>query len=440
VRPGRLLLTLYIGVIVVVFVAGGLFLSFQVAKGVPAEELRGMAKHVVGNLARWRDDPARLRAELDELSEARVAASLYGPDRRLIASNVTPPLPIGSGEDQPRWSVVREVRDGGRVIAIGCVHMRHPDLRRAAGPIAILAAMMILLVLVIARQVGVPLQRIAGAARRFGRGDLAARAGLHRNDELGEVGRAFDEMADRVTKLMTAQRELMANVSHELQTPLARIQVAVDLMVDGIDDRVKELLPEISRDLGEVERLIDDVMTLSRFDLAHTQGTTVAAPLHREAVAIADLVETAASRFRAQHPGRALVVAVAPALPVLPLDPVLVRRVIDNLLDNARKYSDADAMIGISASPAGRGVSVAVADRGIGIDAADLAQLFTPFFRTDRSRTRSTGGVGLGLVLARRVIEAHGGTIAVDSEVRCGTTVRFELPGPGPAGLAPRTG
>jgi two-component system, OmpR family, sensor kinase len=107
---------------------------------------------------------------------------------------------------------------------------------------------------------------------------------------------------------------------------------------------------------------------------------------------------------------------------------VLVRRVIDNLLENARKYSEPDTSILLFADSFEQFVRVEISDRGIGIDATDLRRIFTPFFRTDRSRTRSTGGVGLGMVLARRVIEAHGRSIRVASQPNRGTTVTFEPP------------
>jgi signal transduction histidine kinase len=435
VRPGRLRLTAFLVVLVVVFVAGGLFLALQIVRSGPAMDGGVMAKHIAEDLAEMRGDPARLAGELDELRRSRFEVSIYRPDGGLLASTIDPPLALATpAEDDNRWNAMRVVERAGQPVATVRLHLPGPRLHRSLAPLAVLFGVLLVLVIVIVRYIGGPMQQIADAARRFGRGDLNARARVDRNDELGQVGRVFDEMADRVTTLMTAQRELMANVSHELQTPLARIQVAVDLMVDGIDDRAKELLPEISRDLGDVERLIDDVMTLSRFDLAHTQGTTVGAPLRPEASAIGELIDRAASRFRAQHPGRALEVDTAAALPVLWLDAVLVRRVIENLLDNARKYSEADTTIRISAVASAGGVTVAVRDRGIGIDETDLAQLFTPFFRTDRSRTRATGGVGLGLVLARRVVEAHGGTISVHSEVRSGTTVIVELPGTAPDG------
>jgi signal transduction histidine kinase len=110
-----------------------------------------------------------------------------------------------------------------------------------------------------------------------------------------------------------------------------------------------------------------------------------------------------------------------------------MRRVIDNLIDNARKYSEAGTPIAVDVAPKDGGLFLTVRDQGIGIEARDLEHIFTPFFRTDRSRTRATGGVGLGLVLARRVVEAHGGKIQIESAVGKGTAVSFELPASRPS-------
>ena len=116
------------------------------------------------------------------------------------------------------------------------------------------------------------------------------------------------------------------------------------------------------------------------------------------------------------------------ALPVVSADRALLRRVLDNLIDNARKYSDEGQLITVRARAAEDGLEVEVRDRGIGVEPADLPRLFTPFFRTDRSRARGSGGVGLGLTLARRIVEAHGGTIAFESQIGIGSTVRIRLP------------
>ena len=133
--------------------------------------------------------------------------------------------------------------------------------------------------------------------------------------------------------------------------------------------------------------------------------------------------------MRARHADRPLTVTVADKLPAIDADPVLFRRVVDNLLENAHKYTpDRSSPIELSISRDGDRVSFVVKDKGIGISAEDLPRVFTPFFRGDRSRSRETGGVGLGLTLAKRIVEAHRGTIDVASEVGSGTTVRVRVP------------
>jgi signal transduction histidine kinase len=142
------------------------------------------------------------------------------------------------------------------------------------------------------------------------------------------------------------------------------------------------------------------------------------------------LLDRSVARFKAAHPGRPLEVRLAKDLPAIMADAVLIRRVFDNLLDNAHKYTEeAKEPIAIEAHADGDGVVIEVQDHGIGIDEADLGRLFEPFFRADRSRTRSTGGLGLGLALARRVVDAHQGSITFTSEVGSGTVARVRLPG-----------
>jgi signal transduction histidine kinase len=351
---------------------------------------------------------------------------------------VTPPLAFPTAEDLARLTFKERIElapgmsayavtENGRLAAVGVVSMAPPPPIEGLIP-PFVAVLVVLLVVAIgfARHLARPLARIAEAARRFGQGELGARTEVRRRDEIGEVGRAFDEMADRVTGLMAAREEMLANVSHELRTPLARMRVALDLVEDGQSDAAREILPELTQDLGELERLLDDVMDLSRLELSRFDKST-AQPLRWETLAPAELVEKAVSRFRARHESHLVLVEIAPDLPSISADPVLLRRVIENLLDNARKYADAGSTIRIAAAADKNGVMIEVEDKGIGMDESDLQQVFTPFFRSDRSRSRKTGGVGLGLALAQRGVEAHGGTIGIRSSPGVGTTVTIRL-------------
>ncbi len=274
-----------------------------------------------------------------------------------------------------------------------------------------------------------PLGQLSRAARALGRGDLQARTDLRRADELGEVGRAFDEMAERLRGLLLAEKELLANVSHELRTPLARIRVALEIASEGDAVAARASLAEIAVDLAELEMLIDDVLAATRLAVASGRATEAGLALHAEEIAPRAICDRAAERFRARHPERPLEVHVEDGLTMIEADPILLRRVIDNLLENAHKYSpDESQPIILRAMACDTRVGFEVEDRGMGIVAEDLPRVFIPFFRGERSRSRGTGGVGLGLTLAKRIVEAHGGTIEVTSTRPGGTIVRAVIP------------
>lgn len=286
-----------------------------------------------------------------------------------------------------------------------------------------------------------PLGELATAARRFGSGDTTARAKLSHDDELGDVGRAFDDMADRTAALLSAQRQLMADVSHELRTPLARIRVALELAVED-PVAAQDVLASVNEDLEEIDHLIEDILTTARLD-----GT--AAELRTTPTTVGELVQRAAGGFSARHPGRTLeesLGSAALAEAQLECDPVLLRRALDNLLDNAANYSDAaqPVVLAVEERPVGNGtanghgaalngaaaprVSFSVKDRGIGMSPEELERAFTPFWRADGSRARRTGGVGLGLALARRIARAHGGDVTLQSSPGRGTTACLDIP------------
>jgi signal transduction histidine kinase len=277
-----------------------------------------------------------------------------------------------------------------------------------------------------ARSLARPLARMAAAAQAFGSGDLTARAGVRRDDELGAVAQTFDLMAERVNGLLRAQREFLANVSHELRTPLARIRVALDIAAEGDMDSARQCLREIAQDWGDLDRLVEDVLTVARFDLGQDRAVA-AMTLRYEAIDPDKLANRAAAAFRSVHARHTLELDAAGA-PMLYGDGAMLRRVVDNLLNNAAKYSEPGTTIRLSIAQRDDHIEFTVADRGIGIDAADMPRLFEPFFRSDKSRARKTGGVGLGLALAKRIVEAHHGHIDVHSQIGVGTTVRFRVP------------
>ena len=404
---------------------------------------------------RWSSPPA-MAEELQALRRfAHLRGTVYGWDGAVVASSSPEPLaPLDAGE--------REALARGGAVARGACEPEHCQsavaLKGAAGspgylvveremhgprptaavPLALFLAGLGVAAAFLGSSIARPLDRLAAAARALGAGRLEARTGIRRRDELGTVARAFDEMADQVTGLLQSQTELVANVAHELRTPLARIRVALDLAHDGDAAMARESLSEIAEDLAELERLVEDILASARMELAAHRAPTGAPPLHRARVAVGDLVASCAERLRHRHPQRQVEVEVASGVPDVEGDAVLLRRALDNLLDNARKYSPPHGVLRLRAAAQGGAVAIEVLDSGDGIAPEDLARLFTPFFRADRSRTRATGGVGLGLTLARRIVEAHGGTLAADSTVGVGTTMTVTLPRPPAASESPQ--
>jgi two-component system OmpR family sensor kinase len=386
-----------------------------------------------------------LRAHLTRVLESTGAqVSVYDAADRLLASNVSPPLARHEerAPERPPWKLFPEPPSarGVRVLPLDPAHResgyavfarpasRHQPPSPALWALGVALIGAAVASVVLARSFVSPLSLLASAADKLGAGDLGARVRSRRRDEFGQLARAFDDMADQLTMVLRSQQELLANVSHELRTPLARIRVALDIAAEGDAATAQESLREIGEDLGELERLVADVLQTAKLDLAAGRAGAALPLLRREEIDLSVLLEAIAQRFRAAAPARRLDVSLEPDLPSVEVDPTLLRRALDNLLANARAYSDEDTAIELRARREQEGVSLAVIDRGIGIAAEDLPQVSRPFFRTDKSRARRTGGLGLGLSLARRIVEAHAGQLRIESELGRGTTVRITLP------------
>jgi signal transduction histidine kinase len=397
-----------------------------------------LTRYAADRLAPIRTEPGRVADELRQMADAfKVDMALLLDGGEVVARVGDPPaLPASDRAridaavrrfeeaDRPVWAT--RVEGAPPAYVLVSPPARSFPVERAAAFISAWLLVLAVAAFPAARALARPMEKLTEAARRLGAGDLSTRSGMRRGDEVGELSAAFDDMASRLEGLVKSERQLLADVSHELRTPLARIRVALDLAAEGDVATARRYLDEIRIDLDELDQLVGDVLTAAKLDRAGDRGEV---PLRLEQVRADEIVARAAERFRRAHAGRALEVAVEGALPALVADPAMLRRVLDNLLDNAAKYSERPTPIRLVARARDGALEVAVADEGIGIDSQDLPRMFTPFFRTDRSRARGTGGVGLGLALARRIVEAHGGSITVESQPGLGTTVRFRVPG-----------
>ncbi len=443
----RLLVRLYaIGVVQLVVVAiGAIAIGILVSTPPPFGRIDGfVADSAAAGLEPSAADPAALAAALVRLqNDAALDATVWDADGKLVATNVEPPIPVVPppgppprpflGPPGPPPSLLRTLHAGGRELRL-VVHPQGPPPSRWPPFLTLACGLVVVGVsaLFTRRFIVRPLDRIATAARALGAGELGARTGLRRGDEIGEVARAFDDMAARVERLVRAEKELLGSVSHELRTPVARIRVALDLASEGDPEAAKLALGEIRIDLDELETLLDDVLTTTKLALDQRTATAAELVLHRERVGSRTVAEHAVERFRARHPERPLEASFAEDAPELDADPMLVRRLLENLLENAQKYSpDPRSPITLELARDGAGARFVVRDHGDWIAEADLPHVFEPFFRADRSRTRATGGVGLGLTLASRVASSHSGTIAIDSATsgpQKGTRVTVTLP------------
>ncbi|HEY8209016.1 MAG TPA: HAMP domain-containing sensor histidine kinase [Myxococcaceae bacterium] len=449
----RLVVQIYaFSLVLLVCIVVGEVLLARLSREVGAPGLRERAapfvRYALSKVTAHWDDPAAMRAEADRLKrEMDLSVTLYRSDGTMVLSSADQapePPEVERIANLVRQGTAPELLCRGAVCAmvlpveappggtspgygVMSLELPRPFSTRVIAPAALVLSILGVASLVFARALARPLGRLAEVARALGRGELSVRTGLSRRDELGDVARAFDEMAERINALLRAQTELLANVSHELRTPLSRIRVALDLASEAPGAGSRESLAEIGTDLDELEQLVSDILAAAKLDLGQNRASA-GPPLKRQRFSASELIQRSADRFRARHPGRSLEVQAGEALPALDGDAALLQRAVDNLLDNARKYSEADQPVTLSATVRGGDLVVEVQDRGIGIDPEDLPRLFTPFFRTDRSRSRASGGVGLGLAMARRIVEAHGGTVSAESQASAGTTLRVTIP------------
>jgi signal transduction histidine kinase len=396
---------------------------------------------VAHRFAQLLDQPTVLQAELIDLKQrVGMEMTLFDRNGRQLATNasvVPEPLDDMALEELDRVKTQFESGKGsvvatlveGKVDKYAVFRVKEPDAPWAISFIKVLAVLSVIALVSIplARSVTAPLEKLAALTRAFGQGELSLRARWERRDEIGDVAAAFDEMADRIAALRKAETELLANVSHELRTPLSRMRLALELFQDGDAQMAKRHVDDIAEEIDELERLLDDVMTAARLDPSR-EGDGHRQQLARERMPAHALLDASTRRFALRHPGRRLVTRFEGELGEIVADGAVLQRALDNLLDNAAKYSEATSEVRLIARPTGEALRIEVEDNGIGIAARDLPHVCEPFFRSDRSRTRQTGGAGLGLTVAHRIVRAHGGEVTFRSVVDHGTTAVVALP------------
>ncbi|MCB9897046.1 MAG: HAMP domain-containing histidine kinase [Planctomycetes bacterium] len=286
--------------------------------------------------------------------------------------------------------------------------------------VAAVAALALVSLLLLARRVLRPLERITDAATRLSAGDLAARAGVEGADELGELGRAFDGMADAFARTEALRRDLVSDVAHELRTPLTALRCQLDAVRDGLRP-ADEAWDALDGELVRLARLVDDLQQLALADA----GQLAFRP---ESVVPREAVGAALDALRALR-GDDLprLVVDVDMLPALRADPERLQQVLRNLLVNAAAHTPRDGTITLDGEADASAVRLRVSDTGPGLAPDDLPRVFERFFRGDAARARRAdgGGSGLGLAIAKRLVEGMQGSIEVVS--RPGHGARFEI-------------
>jgi two-component system, OmpR family, sensor histidine kinase BaeS len=272
----------------------------------------------------------------------------------------------------------------------------------------------------VARPLTADLTAVSATAGRVAGGDLSARTGVARNDELGDAARALDHMIVKLENSEGERRNLLTSIGHDLRTPLASMQAAVEALQDGVAPDPAAYLRGVSRDLDHLTHLVDDLFLLSKIDAGRLDLSPAKVDLAELADEAAEAVAPVAARRRIR------VLVSAPGRIGVTGDPAALGRVFRNLLTNALRHSPDEGEVRVELTRGESQVKTVVIDQGEGFAEGIRARAFERFARADDSRNRESGGTGLGLAIARAIVEAHGGTIAIEDGP--GGRVRFALP------------
>jgi len=337
----------------------------------------------------------------------------------------------------PVWQT--QVTPGGEGDVVGVLRVMpgdYPDINRAAlqvsyetmgkffiwgGLLAIGIA--IVLAFLLSRRVLSPVKALINATRQFGKGDFSRRVEYKDKGELGELAQSFNSMADNLERNERLRRNMVADVAHELRTPLSNLKGYLEAINDGVVKPDEETIRSLSDEATTLSRLVNDLQDLSLADAGEIK-------LDRQPADIAALVREAAAAVQAKGVARGLTITndLPDALPAVNIDAHRIKQVMLNLLDNAIAHTEKGGHIILRARQQGGIIYISVTDTGEGIPEDELPFIFERFYRVDKSRARATGGSGLGLTIAKRLVEAHGGKIEVNSRPGHGSSFTFSIP------------
>ena len=303
------------------------------------------------------------------------------------------------------------------------------------GAILMAAAIAIVLAsvvgVVVSRSLTKPIKRITDTAAKIRNGDLSARTGLNGDDEIGQLGLTFDDMANSVERDLKMEKRLTSDVAHELRTPLMAMLATVEGMQDGILPADDEHLAIVDAEVKRLSRLVDAMLKLSRME----NGSVTYDPVPTEMVSmISSLVTSQEPLFNKKDLRLKFKNATNSRECYAEVDRDMINQAIINLMSNAMRYTPEGGWVVVGVSQDKNDVLISVEDTGIGIAKEDLAKVFNRFWRSDASRVRETGGLGVGMSLTKEIIDYHSGYISIDSNVGKGTCFTLHIPRTQPHG------
>jgi two-component system sensor histidine kinase BaeS len=276
--------------------------------------------------------------------------------------------------------------------------------------------------LLLARHLTRPVRQLDRAVTLMTQGDYDARTGVTSRDEIGRLARNVNRLAEALERNRTAQRRWMADIAHELRTPISILKGEIEAAIDGVRPPDQRMLQSVAEEVEQLSTLVDDLQALALADAG-------ALNIRKEAVDLGELAQQARTAFQQRLDARGISLTVATTGDVSVMaDPQRIRQLLHNLLDNGSKYVEERGRMRLSLTRVDDRVELALDDSGPGVSDQQRERLFDRFYRVEQSRARSTGGSGLGLAICKNIVEAHGGEIRAGQSELGGLCIRLSLP------------
>ena len=381
---------------------------------------------VVSNSGRWSRRSIETLHHLAQIDS--LATRLYDAEGTLVFEHPpsAPPEP-GATATAPVLAGAQKIgsvavsRDDGKLFSEEELQLRQQLLRTNLVAGVTSAAIALAVALYLAVTLSRPLRRIRAGAEAMGAGDLETRVPESGDDEIGAVAEALNSLAETLQQEEALRKESVADLAHELRTPVMGLLARVEAAQDGVLDDETANLSAMHDEALRLTHLLDDLSALAD---AERPGLL----LSEEPVDLGALAQTQADAFAGAFAGKSIALTCEAQSVVVDGEPKRLEQIVVNLLSNALRYTDPGGSVTLVVGRDGDMATLEVADTGIGIPAEDLPHVFTRFWRGEKSRSRATGGAGIGLSIVRELVRAHGGTIAVDSAPGRGSAFRVSIP------------